>query len=59
MTRRRPLGSHDLSGWVKALWFIFILVFPLIGVLVYLIARGARCTSARRGTCRFRSGSSA
>ena len=32
--------SHDLSGWAKALWFIFILLLPLIGVLVYLIARG-------------------
>ena len=34
--------SHDLSGWVKALWFIFILFFPLIGVVVYLIARGGK-----------------
>ena len=34
--------SHDLSGWVKALWFVFILFFPLIGVLVYLIARGGK-----------------
>jgi ABC-type multidrug transport system fused ATPase/permease subunit len=34
--------SHDLSGWAKALWFIFILIFPLIGVLVYLIARGGK-----------------
>ena len=33
--------SHDLSGWAKALWFIFILLLPLIGVLVYLIARGS------------------
>ena len=32
--------SHDLSGWVKALWFLFVLFIPLIGVLVYLIARG-------------------
>jgi ABC-type multidrug transport system fused ATPase/permease subunit len=32
--------SKDLSGWGKALWFIFVLVIPLIGVLVYLIARG-------------------
>jgi ABC-type multidrug transport system fused ATPase/permease subunit len=32
--------SHDLSGWAKALWFIFVLILPLIGVLVYLIARG-------------------
>ncbi len=32
--------SHDLSGWAKALWFIFVLFIPLIGVLVYLIVRG-------------------
>src|SRR6266496_2599452 len=32
--------SHDLSGWGKAGWFIFVLFIPLIGVLVYLIARG-------------------
>ena len=34
--------SHDLNGWVKALWFIFILLLPLIGVLVYLIVRGGK-----------------
>jgi type VI protein secretion system component VasK len=34
--------SHDLSGWAKALWFIFILIIPLVGVLVYLIARGGK-----------------
>ena len=33
--------SRDLSGWGKALWFIFVLFIPLIGVLVYLIARGS------------------
>jgi ABC-type multidrug transport system fused ATPase/permease subunit len=32
--------SSDLSGWAKAAWFIFVLIIPLIGVLVYLIARG-------------------
>ena len=32
--------SPDLSGWGKALWFLFVLFIPLIGVLVYLIARG-------------------
>jgi Short C-terminal domain/Phospholipase_D-nuclease N-terminal len=32
--------SPDLSGWAKALWFVFVLFIPLIGVLVYLIARG-------------------
>jgi hypothetical protein len=33
--------SHDLSGWAKAVWFVFVLFIPLIGVLVYLIARGS------------------
>jgi Short C-terminal domain/Phospholipase_D-nuclease N-terminal len=32
--------SHDLSGVSKALWFVFVLFIPLIGVLVYLIVRG-------------------
>ncbi len=32
--------SHDLSGFAKAMWFLFVLFIPLIGVLVYLIARG-------------------
>jgi hypothetical protein len=32
--------SHDMSGGAKALWFLFVLFIPLIGVLVYLIARG-------------------
>jgi hypothetical protein len=34
--------SQDLSGWAKALWFVFVLLIPLIGVLVYLIARGGK-----------------
>jgi Short C-terminal domain/Phospholipase_D-nuclease N-terminal len=33
--------SHDLSGVSKALWFVFVLFIPLIGVLVYLIVRGS------------------
>lgn len=34
--------SHDLSGGVKALWILFVIVFPYLGVLVYLIARGGK-----------------
>ena len=34
--------SADLSGWGKALWSIFIIVAPFLGVLVYLIARGSK-----------------
>src|SRR5262245_15983859 len=32
--------SPDLSGWGKALWSIFIIFLPYLGVFVYLIARG-------------------
>jgi hypothetical protein len=32
--------SRDMSGGAKALWFLFVLFIPLVGVLVYLIARG-------------------
>jgi ABC-type multidrug transport system fused ATPase/permease subunit len=32
--------SHDMGGFAKALWVIFIVVLPLLGILVYLIARG-------------------
>ena len=32
--------SHDLSGWAKALWLVFIVFLPLLGVLIYLIVRG-------------------
>jgi hypothetical protein len=32
--------SDDLSGWGKALWTIFVIIVPYLGVFVYLIARG-------------------
>lgn len=32
--------SPDLGGWGKALWSLFVLVTPYLGVFVYLIARG-------------------
>jgi cytochrome c-type biogenesis protein CcmH/NrfG len=32
--------SHDLSGWAKAGWVVLIVLVPLLGVLIYLIARG-------------------
>ncbi len=32
--------SHDMGGWAKALWAIFVILIPWLGVLVYLIARG-------------------
>lgn len=32
--------SHDISGWMKALWLLILIALPLLGVLIYLIARG-------------------
>ena len=32
--------SHDMGGFAKALWLIFILFIPLISMLVYVIVRG-------------------
>jgi hypothetical protein len=29
---------HDISGWGKAAWVIFVIILPFLGVLVYLIA---------------------
>ena len=34
--------SRDMGGFAKALWFLFVLFIPLLGVLVYLIARGGK-----------------
>jgi ABC-type multidrug transport system fused ATPase/permease subunit len=34
--------SRDLGGWGKALWAIFVIVLPFLGVFVYLIARGGK-----------------
>jgi ABC-type multidrug transport system fused ATPase/permease subunit len=32
--------SHDMGGVAKALWVIFVIIIPYLGVLIYLIARG-------------------
>jgi len=32
--------NHSMSGWGKALWSIFVILVPFLGVLVYLIAHG-------------------
>jgi hypothetical protein len=32
--------SHDMGGFAKGMWFLFILFLPILGVLTYLIARG-------------------
>ena len=32
--------SADLSNWAKALWVLFIIVLPWLGVVAYLVVRG-------------------
>jgi hypothetical protein len=32
--------DRDLSGWLKALWIIGLIIFPFVVALIYLIARG-------------------
>jgi hypothetical protein len=32
--------DHEMSGWAKAAWAFFLIVFPYVTVFVYLIARG-------------------
>jgi hypothetical protein len=34
--------SHDMGGGAKALWIIFVIFMPFLGVFVYLIARGGK-----------------
>jgi uncharacterized membrane protein YcjF (UPF0283 family) len=41
---------HDIGGWTKAAWVVFVIVLPFLGVLVYLIAQhdGMRERSAKQ-----------
>ncbi len=34
--------SHDMGGGAKAVWVLFVIVLPFLGILVYLIARGGK-----------------
>ena len=34
--------SRDLGGWAKALWTVFVIFLPVLGVLAYMIARGRK-----------------
>jgi ABC-type multidrug transport system fused ATPase/permease subunit len=32
--------DHEISGWAKAVWVLFLIILPFLGTLIYLIARG-------------------
>jgi hypothetical protein len=36
---------RDHSGWAKAFWIFFIFILPLLGILIYMIARPADATA--------------
>ena len=38
---------HDLSGWGKAAWALFVIVLPYLGVFVYLITQGKSMAERR------------
>jgi len=42
--------SDDLSGWAKTGWVLLIIIVPIIGVLVYLIARGHKVSEHANAT---------
>ena len=33
-------GRHDISGWAKAGWTVFVIIVPFLGIFVYLISQG-------------------
>ena len=35
---------HDLSGWGKTGWLIFVIILPFLGVFIYLITQNAGMT---------------
>jgi hypothetical protein len=42
-------SRHDISGWAKAGWSVFVIVLPFLGVLIYLIANGQSMAERRAG----------
>ena len=44
--------DRDLSGWWKAVWIIFLIIFPFLASLIYLIARGRGMAERQAGEMR-------
>jgi hypothetical protein len=43
---------HDMSGFVKACWLVFVMVLPFLGVFVYLLSRKRATSSLSRSSVR-------
>ena len=44
--------DKELSGWWKALWIIFLIIFPFLALIIYLIARGRGMAERQAGEMR-------
>ena len=44
--------DRELSGWWKALWVIFLIIFPFLAAVIYLIARGRGMAERQAGEMR-------
>jgi type VI protein secretion system component VasK len=44
--------DKELSGWWKALWIIFLIIFPFLALIIYLIARGRGMAERQVGEVR-------
>jgi hypothetical protein len=44
--------DRELSGWWKALWIIFLIIFPFLTLIIYLIARGRGMAERQAGEMR-------
>ena len=44
--------DHELSGWWKAVWIVFLAFVPFLSLLVYMVARGKGM--AKRGLAQAR-----
>jgi Short C-terminal domain/Phospholipase_D-nuclease N-terminal len=40
-------SRHDIGGWGKALWMIFVIVLPFLGVFIYVLAEGKGMSERR------------
>jgi hypothetical protein len=40
-------SRHDIGGWAKALWMLFVIVVPFLGVFIYVISQGKGMSERR------------
>jgi putative oligomerization/nucleic acid binding protein len=38
---------HDISGWAKAAWMVFVIILPYLGVFIYIVTQGRGMTERR------------